>query len=125
MTEGNSIVNAIEAALSFPETSLIVRSTGAIAEIRGPLTLRQGTEWLTLGEEGGSHVHLKTEDICTLRYTHPDDSNAAVEILSVHGDVLCRVSFRGTNPAQTESYNRERAANVSARFDRLTERAGA
>lgn len=125
MTDQAHIIATLEAALAFLETSLIVRSTGAIAEIRGPLTVRQGMEWLTLGEEGGSHVHLKTEDICTLRYTHPDDSNAALEILSIRGDVLCRVSFRGTNPARTGSYNAERTANVRARFDCLTERAGA
>jgi hypothetical protein len=124
MTDRDQIVATLEEALSVAETSLIVRSVGVIVEVRGPLRLRQGSEWLTLGDEGGSHVHLKTEQVCTLRYTQPDNGNAALELLGFEGDVLCRVSFRGTNPARTESYNRERAANVSERFDRLAERAG-
>lgn len=124
MTDRGQIIATLEEALSVAETSLIVRSVGAIVEVRGPLRLRQGIEWLTLGEEGGSHVHLKTQHVCTLRYMQPDNGNAALELLGFEGDVLCRVSFRGTNPARTESYNHERAANVSARFDRLAERAG-
>ncbi len=118
----DQIIAALGTALAFAETSVIVRSVGAIAEIRGPVKLRQGAEWLTLGEEGGSHVHLKTEDVCTLRYTQPDEGNAALELLGSEGQVLCRVSFRGTNPARTEKYNRERATNVKARFGHLAER---
>jgi len=121
MTDRDQIVATLEAATSFAETSVIVRSAGAIAEVRGPLKLRQGAEWLTLGEEGGSHVHLKTEDLCALRYTESDKGNAALEILSSEGDVLCRVSFRGTNPARTEGYDSERTESVRARFRRLAE----
>ncbi|TAJ23290.1 MAG: hypothetical protein EPO64_11525 [Nitrospirae bacterium] len=124
MTGRDHIVAALEAALAFLETSVIVRSAGAIAEVHGLLTLRQGAEWVTLGEEGGTHVHLKIQDGCRLRYTQPDEGNAALELLGAEGDVLCRVSFRGTNPARGESYNRERAANVRARFGSLTECAG-
>jgi hypothetical protein len=124
MTERDHIIAALEAALAFLETSVIVRSAGAIAEVHGLLTLRQGTEWITLGEEGGTHVHLKIQDGCRLRYKQPDEGNAALELLGAEDDVFCRVSFRGTNPARPESYNRERAANVRARFDCLAEWAG-
>jgi hypothetical protein len=118
------IIEALEAALAFMETSVIVRSTGAIAEVHGLLTVRQGAEWVTLGEEGGTHVHLKIQEGCRLRYTQPDEGNAVLELLGVEGDVLCRVSFRGTNPARAETYNGERAAHVRERFGRLTECAG-
>lgn len=124
MTDRDHIIAALEAALTFLETNVIVRSAGAIAEVHGLLTLRQGAEWITLGEEGGSHVHLKIQDGCRLRYTQPDEGNAALELLGAEEDVFCRVSFRGTNPARTESYSRERAANVRARFECLAEGAG-
>jgi hypothetical protein len=124
MTGRDHIIAALEAALAVVETSVIVRSAGAIAEVHGLLTVRPRAEWVTLGEEGGTHVHLKIQEGCRLRYTHPNEGNAALELLGVEGDVLCRVSFRGTNPARAETYNRERAANIRVRFGRLTECAG-
>lgn len=121
MTGRDQIIATLEAALAFVETSVIVRSVGAIAEVHGLRTVRQGAEWVTLGEEGGTHVHLKIQDGCRLRYKQPGEGNAALELLGAEGDLLCRVSFRGTNPARTESYNCERAANVRARFERRAE----
>lgn len=121
MTGRDQIIATIEAALACGETSVIVRSSGAIAEVQGLLTLRQGTEWVTLGEEGKTHVHLKIENGCRLRYTHPDEGNAALELLGTDEDVLCRVSFRGTNRARTATYNSDRAARVRERFGCLAE----
>lgn len=121
MTDRDQIIAALDAALAVAETSVIVRSAGAVAEVHNLRTLRQGAEWVTLGEEGSTHVHLKIQDGCRLRYVQPDEGNAALELLGAEGDVFCRVAFRGTNPARTESYNRERAANVRARFDCLAE----
>lgn len=122
MIDRDHIIEAIEAALAFGETSVVVRSAGAVAEVHGLLTLRHGDEWITLGKEPGTHVHLKIQDGCRLRYTQPDEGNAALELLGSDGDVQCRVSFRGTNPARAESYNRERAASLRACFERLVER---
>lgn len=124
MTGRDHIIATLEAALAFLDISVIVRSAGAIAEVHGLLTLRQGAEWITLGEEGGTHVHLKIQEGCRLRYTQPDEGNAALELLGPEGDVLCRVSFRGTNQARAEHYNPERAANVRERFECLAECAG-
>ncbi len=124
MTGREQILSALEAALACGDTSVIVRSSGAIAEVHGLLTLRQGAEWVTLGEERGTHVHLKIQEGCRLRYTQPDEGNAALELLGPDGDVLCRVSFRGTNQARAENYNPERAAKVRERFGCLAECAG-
>ena len=124
MTGRDQILSALEAALAFGNTSVIVRSAGAIAEVHGLLTLRQGAEWVTLGEEGRTHVHLKIEDESRLRYAQPDEGHAALELLGPDGDLLCRVSFRGTNQARAENYNPERAANVRERFGCLAECAG-
>ena len=124
MTGRDQIIAALEAALAFVETSVIVRSAGAIAEVHGLLALRQGAEWVTLGEEVSTHVHLKLQEGCRLRYTQPDKGNAALELFGPDGDVLCRVSFRGTNQTRAENYNPERAAKVRECFSCLAEFAG-
>ena len=124
MTEWDEILTALEASLACGETSVIVRSAGAIAEVHGLLTVRQGEEWITLGEEGQTHVHLKVEDGCRLRYRQQDAGNAALELVGADGELRCRVSFRGTNQARAEQYDAERTRRIRAQFGRLAERAG-
>jgi hypothetical protein len=124
MTQKDGIIATLEEAVGFTETSLIVRTPAAIVEMKGPLKVQQGQEWLTLGEDSGSHVHLKTEAIVIIRYSHPPDANAALEVRSVDGDLVCRISFRGTNPAQGDRYDSERAKDVRTRFARWVEQAG-
>lgn len=124
MTGREQILASLEAALACGDTSVIVRSSGAIAEVHGLVTLRQGAEWVTLGEEGQTHVHLKIEEGCRLLYRQQDEANAALELVGPDGAVLCRVSFRGTNRAKTENYSPERAAKIRERFGCLAEGAG-
>src|SRR5688572_27179221 len=98
MTHAADDLSILEFALSLPDTSLIIRNAGAIAEIRGPLPLRRGAAWLTLGEEGGTHVHLKAGDIHGCVFSDPPDANAALTLLGPDDGPLCKISFRGTNP---------------------------
>ena len=88
MTGREQILAVLEAALGFGETSVIVRSSGAIAEVHGLLTVRQGAEWVTLGEEGQTHVHLKIENGSRLRYRQQDQGNAALELAGPDGELL-------------------------------------
>jgi hypothetical protein len=120
MTGRDEILTALETALAYGETSVIVRSAGAIAEVHDLLTVRQGAEWVTLGEEGQTHVHLKVEAGCRLRYRQQEEGNAALELVGFNGDVRCRVTFRHTNQARAETYSSERAAKVRERFGYLT-----
>lgn len=119
MTEREQIVSALEAALACGETSVIVRSSGAIAEVHGLVPLRQGAEWVTLGEEGQTHVHLKIEEGSRLLYQQQDEANAALELAGPDGELLCRVTFRGTNRAKAENYSPERAAKIRECFNGL------
>lgn len=121
MTERDEILTALEAALACGETSVIVRSAGAIAEVHGLVTVRQGGEWVTLGEEGRTHVHLKIVEGCRLRYRHSDDQNKALELSGPEGEILCRVTFRGTNRRKTDTYHPERASTLDERFVGLSE----
>ncbi len=118
----DEILAALDEALGLGETMVIVRSRAAIAEVAGG-RLRRGDEWLTLGNEvpGGSHVHLKMEDVGGLRYSQAEGGNAALDLLGPDGTVLLSVSFRKTNPGRAEAFGRERLATVQARFSRFAE----
>ncbi len=119
MISQDEILSALESALRFERTSVIVRSSGAIAEVHGLLTVRRRAEWVTLGDEGQTHIHLKIVGGCRLHYRQSDDKNAALELTGPDGEVLCRVTFRGTNRAKTGQYNPVRAARVCERFGHL------
>ena len=121
MTSQDQIISALELALGVGETSVIVRSSGAIAEVHGLLTVRRKTEWVTLGEEGQTHIHLKIVERCRLRYRRQSDKNAALELAGPDGEVLCRVAFHGTNQTKTDQYQPERAAMIHESFSHLTE----
>jgi hypothetical protein len=119
MTTAADDHSILEFALSLPETSLIIRNGAAIAEIRGPLSLRRGPAWLTLGEEGGTHVHLKAADIRRCVFSDPPDANAALTVLGPDGGPLCKISFRGTNPLRATADGTARAMAVKEHFGHL------
>jgi len=120
MTE--SVLAALEDALAFGDTMVIVRSGAAIAEVTGG-PLRRGQEWLTLGDEGAgaSHVHVKLSEIHALRFRHAEGRNAALDVFGAGGESLFSLSFRKTNPGRGETFDPERSAAVRARFGHLTE----
>lgn len=122
MSDLSELVLILESALAIEDTSLIVRSERAVAEIHGPLTLRRGPEWLTLGNDEGSHAHVRTEDVKALCFRAPEGRGASLEVLGEAGTLLCKVSFRRTSPARPETYDRERAETLRARFFHLRER---
>jgi hypothetical protein len=93
----------LKAALAFPDTAIIVRGASVITEIAGPLSVRRSTDWLTLGEDSGSHLHVR----------------AMLEVLDAAGALLCKVSFRRTNPARADRYDPSHAARVQAHFQHL------
>ena len=123
MRDPDAILAILEEAIGLTGTSFIVRTAAAIVEMRGPLNVVLGKEWATIGEESGSHVHLKMQSCQVLRYTPPSKTNAALEVRTIDGELVCRLSFRGTNPSQKERYDPERAAQVHTRFARLTDEA--
>ncbi|HWF61612.1 MAG TPA: ChuX/HutX family heme-like substrate-binding protein [Nitrospira sp.] len=123
MRDPRETFTILEEAMSLTETSFIVRTATAIVEMRGPLKVALGKEWATIGEKFGSHIHLRMQSCHALRYTPPNKTNAALEVRSTDGELVCRLSFRGTDPSQTERYDAERAANVHTRFARLAEEA--
>jgi hypothetical protein len=109
----------LEAALSTPETNIVVRSASAIVELLGPLPMRLGSEWLTIGEEGKSHVHVRMKDVASLRFGAPEGGNAHLELLAEGGDVILRVAFRATNPEKADKFQPARRDELRSRFGHL------
>jgi hypothetical protein len=105
------MIDRLRAAIGEPDARIIVRTPSAIAELVGPLPLRDG-EWLTLGTEGQPHVHLRAADVRSLRFAAPDDGNVALELLDGAGERLLRVAFVRTNPARPDCDHARRAALV-------------
>jgi hypothetical protein len=118
----DAVLAALEEALAFGDTMVIVRSGAAIAEVAGG-PVRRGPEWLTLGDEGAgaSHVHVKLSAIAALRFRHVDGRNAALDVLDQGGDSIFSVSFRKTNPGRAETFDAERLATLRRRFSHLAE----
>jgi hypothetical protein len=119
MTRADAIFGILQSAMELPDTSVIIRSAGAIAEIRGPMAIRRGAEWLTLGEEGSTHVHLKAAELLACRYTDAANANAALHFTGAGEHLIFKVSFRGTNPARPERFDGARARLVAERFGHL------
>ncbi|MCG8424126.1 MAG: hypothetical protein MJE77_40045 [Proteobacteria bacterium] len=116
------IVAVLSDALAFPDVRIIVRAhDAAIAEVIGPRAVGGGEQWLRIGEESASHVHLKRSAIRAVRFVQPDGRNAAVEVVGADQALLLRVSFGRTNPARAEKYLPERRRAVEARFGSLAE----
>jgi hypothetical protein len=113
------LIGELEAALAFAHTALIIRGPGVIAEIRGPLALRRGSDWLTIGEDGGTHVHLRAADIARCRLVLADNANIQLELLDGAAATLCKVSFRNTNRSKEARFDAEQSARVQARFGHL------
>jgi hypothetical protein len=83
----------LQSALALDGVRVSVRTSGAIAEVLGPLEVRRGDEWMTLGAEHGSHVHVKAADVAGLRFSAPPDGNAALELVDATGARVVRIGF--------------------------------
>jgi hypothetical protein len=119
----DGVVAALEEALAFGDTILIVRSKAATAEVVGGGPVRRSQEWLTLGDEGAgaSHVHLRIAEIRGLRFRESPDRNVALDILGPDAGAILSISFRRTNPVRVETFEAERLAAVKSRFGHIAE----
>jgi hypothetical protein len=109
------MIDVLRAALAEPDARVIVRTPSAICELVGPLPLRAGDEWLTVGQEGQSHIHLRLVDLAALVFSAPDDGNVALEVVDAAGLRVVRISFARTNLAKPNC-DRARREAVIARF---------
>ncbi len=112
-------LSTLETALTMPDINVVVRSASTIVELLGPLPLRRGDEWLTLGEEGRDHVHVKVSEAASLCFDAPGNANAHLDVLASGDDVILRIAFRKTNPEKASKFEGTRLAEVEGRFGHL------
>lgn len=118
----DSVLAALEDALAFGDTIVIVRNAAATAEVAGG-PMRRGQEWVTIGDEGAgaSHVHIRRSELDALRFRHAEGRNAALDVSNRKGEVIFSLSFRKTNPGRADTFDVDRLATLKARFGHLTE----
>lgn len=112
-------ISLLDEAVALGDLIVVVRGPGSIAEVMGDLKLRRGEEWLTLGQEGTSHVHVKAADLSSARFVHLAGRNAALKFLDGDGAEMVQVSFRRTNPQRAEHYDAARVEAVRSSFGHL------
>ena len=110
------MIERLRAALAEADARVVVRTPSAICELQGPLPLRAGDEWLTVGQEGQPHLHLRAADLRDLRFAAPDDGNVALEVVDGSGARVVRIAFARTNPARPDCDSARRATLV-AQYD--------
>ncbi|HEY5736411.1 MAG TPA: ChuX/HutX family heme-like substrate-binding protein [Nitrosopumilus sp.] len=76
---------------------LIVKNTGAISEVRSPLSIRQKEKWITVGEnDGPAHVHINSELIKSAEFIEeekPERTSFSVRFFDEKGDRIIAVFF--------------------------------
>src|SRR5713226_4841386 len=93
----DEIIGVLSYALADEQAAVVLRSHDAIAELRGPMRPRAGGQWLTLGEEGASHLHVRLDRIDAIKFRAAQEGNAA----------------------RPENFDSARLAALRSRFNRL------
>ncbi len=115
------LLATLSEAVTLGETILIVRSEGAIAEVVGVHRYSLSDSWITIGQEKGSHIHVKSADVAAIRFVNTYNgkpANGGLEVLGHDDRVLLKIAFRSTNP-NGKKYDAEYAQRVNDRLARF------
>ena len=76
---------------------LIVKNSGAVSEVRGPLSIRQKEKWITIGEnDGPAHLHVNSELIKSAEFVQeekPERTSFSVRFFDESGERIIAVFF--------------------------------
>lgn len=76
---------------------LIVKNSGAISEVRGPLSIRQKEKWITIGEnDGPAHLHVNSELIKSAEFVQeekPERTSFSIRFFDESGERIIAVFF--------------------------------
>ena len=76
---------------------LIVKNSGAVSEVRGPLSIRQKEKWITIGEnDGPAHLHVNSELIKSAEFVQeekPERTSFSVRFFDETGERIIAVFF--------------------------------
>ena len=69
---------------------LIVKNTGAVSEVRSPLTIKQKEKWITIGDnDGPAHLHINSELIKSAEFIEeekPERTSFSVRFFDENND---------------------------------------
>jgi putative heme iron utilization protein len=76
---------------------LIVKNSGAVSEVRSPLSIRQKEKWITLGDnDGPAHLHVNSELIKSAEFVEeekPERTSFSVRFFDENNDRIIAVFF--------------------------------
>jgi len=76
---------------------LIVKNTGAVSEVRGPLTIKQKEKWITIGDnDGPAHLHVNSELIKSAEFIEeekPERTSFSVRFFDENNDRIIAAFF--------------------------------
>jgi putative heme iron utilization protein len=76
---------------------LIVKNSGAVSEVRSPLSIRQKEKWITIGDnDGPAHLHVNSELIKSAEFVEeekPERTSFSVSFFDENNDRIIAVFF--------------------------------
>ena len=76
---------------------LIVKNSGAVSEVRSPLSIRQKEKWITIGDnDGPAHLHINSELIKSAEFVEeekPERTSFSVSFFDENNDRIIAVFF--------------------------------
>jgi len=76
---------------------LIVKNSGAVSEVRSPLSIKQKEKWITIGEnDGPAHLHVNSELIKSAEFVQeekPERTSFSVRFFDESGERIIAVFF--------------------------------
>ena len=76
---------------------LIVKNSGAVSEVRSPLSIRQKEKWITIGDnDGPAHLHVNSELIKSAEFIQEEKSvrtSFSVRFFDENNDQIIAIFF--------------------------------
>ena len=76
---------------------LIVKNSGAVSEVRSPLSIRQKEKWITIGDnDGPAHLHVNSELIKSAEFIQeekPERTSFSVRFFDENNDRIIALFF--------------------------------
>ncbi|MBT8243559.1 MAG: hypothetical protein HKO48_04365 [Nitrosopumilus sp.] len=76
---------------------LIVKNSGAVSEVRSPLSIRQKEKWITVGDnDGPAHLHINSELIKSAEFVKeekPERTSFSIRFFDENNDRIIAAFF--------------------------------
>ena len=95
--EASHMVGLLEDLQAIPDVLFVVRSRGAVAEIRSGLAISHKNDWITLGtNDGPAHMHLQVPAVSSVIFVQeekPQRTSYSVRFLDGDGERVLAAFF--------------------------------